>query len=68
MDTRWYEVEVPDGTVKEYTEHIIAESSYLQVNSKVNEWVILDEINEYHKEISDLSEDETLISPNGAGK
>jgi hypothetical protein len=44
LDTRVYEVEFPDGHIKEYAANIIAENIYAEVDSEGNQFLIMDEI------------------------
>jgi hypothetical protein len=44
LDTRSYEVELPDVTLKEYSANLIAESIFSQVDDEGREYVLLQEI------------------------
>ena len=66
LDTRVYEVEFPDGTLKEYNANNIAESLYSQVDDEGNEFILLDEITDHRKDDTALTEEESLLPQSGA--
>jgi hypothetical protein len=58
LDTREYEVELPDGSVAEYTANTIAENIYSQVDSEGRQFVIMSEIVDHKKDLSAISQHE----------
>ena len=44
LDTRVYQVQFPDGTLKEYSANVIAENIYSQVDSEGRQYLLIDEI------------------------
>jgi hypothetical protein len=66
LDTREYEVELPDGSVSEYTANTIAENIYSQIDSEGRQFVIMSEIIDHKKDLSALGKDQGYyISYNG---
>jgi hypothetical protein len=58
LDTREYEVEMPDGSVAEYAANVIAENLYSQVDSEGRQFLILSEITDHSKDASAISKDQ----------
>jgi hypothetical protein len=50
LDTRRYEVEMADGTTEEYYANVIAKNLFLQVDSEGNQYVLMKEISDHHKD------------------
>ena len=50
LNTLVYDVEFPDGDVREYSANIIAENMYAQVDSEGFSHMILDHIADYKKD------------------
>jgi hypothetical protein len=68
LDTRVYEVEFPNGSVKEYTANILAESLYAQVDEFGNRFLLLKDIIDHDKDSTALSQHEASIDNyNGSG-
>jgi hypothetical protein len=44
LDTRTYEIEVPDGCSDEYTANVIAENMYAQCDSEGNQYNLMESI------------------------
>ena len=66
LDARVYEVEFPDGTLKEYNAHNIAESLYSQVDDEGNKFILLEEIIDHRKDDNVLTEEESLLPQSDA--
>jgi hypothetical protein len=58
LDTREYEVEMPDGTIAEYTANTIAENIYSQVDSEGRQYLMLSEIIDHKKDLSAITKDQ----------
>jgi hypothetical protein len=58
LDTREYEVEMPNGSVAEYVANVIAENLYSQVDSEGRQFLILSEITDHSKDASAISKDQ----------
>jgi hypothetical protein len=58
LDTREYEVEMPDGTIAEYTANTIAENIYSQVDSEGHQYLMLSEIIDHKKDLSAITKDQ----------
>lgn len=56
LDTRKYEVQMPDGSVETYGANIIAENIMSQVDDEGNMFVLLDEILDHKRESTALTE------------
>jgi len=67
LDTRTYEVEFPDGQVAEYSANIIAENMYSQCDSEGNQYLLLDEIVDWHRDdsVAITGDDMYVMSHNG---
>jgi len=66
LNTAVYDVEFPDGAVKQYSANVIAENMYSQVDIDGHRYNFLDEIIDYRKNESALShEDMYVISKRG---
>ncbi|GAX25842.1 hypothetical protein FisN_6Hu120 [Fistulifera solaris] len=66
MDTRLYEVELADGTVRELHANNIAECMFSQVDSEGRSYRLLKEITNHRKNASAVSkEDGVVLMPNG---
>ena len=61
LDTRQYDVEFDDGTIKEYSANVIAESIYARVDKEGNEYRLLEEIIEHRKDGHAVSHDDKYI-------
>ena len=57
-----YNVEFPDGIIKEYTTNIIAENMYTQVDQYGRSRVILDRILNFKEDDTALSKNNTYIT------
>ena len=55
LGTRMYHVEFTVGKVKQLTTNIIAESLYAQCDSDGNDYLLLDELVHYQKDIEAIS-------------
>ena len=55
LDTREYEVEMPDGSVETYTANVIAENLYAQIDDDGNPYTIMEEIQDHRKDGDALS-------------
>jgi hypothetical protein len=65
LDTRVYEVEMPDGGVVEYAANVIAECIYAQYDAEANQFLMLEAI-EDHKCTDDVMHaDELYVEING---
>ena len=58
LDTREYVIEMPDGSVAEYTTNVIAENLYSQVDSEGRQFLLLTEIFDYAKDATAISKDQ----------
>jgi hypothetical protein len=66
LDTRLYQVMFPDGTTSEYSVNVITECLYSQVDSKGNQYLLLDRINNWKKTNDAIDDSNVLqISSNG---
>jgi hypothetical protein len=66
LDTREYEVEMPDGSTAAYTANVIAENLYSQIDSKGRQYLLLSEIVDHKKDASAITKDQGYyISHNG---
>ena len=66
LDSREYEVKMPDGSTGQYTANVIAENIFLQVDEKGRQYALLSEITDHKKDASALSKDEGYtVSHNG---
>ena len=50
LDTRMYEIEYPDGTLKEIQGNIIAQNILSQVDSEGHSYMLLDEISDHRSD------------------
>lgn len=66
LDTRVYEVQFPDGTEKEYTANLIAESLYSQVDVEGNQYLLLDEILDHKSDGTAVSLDDLYLPKSGS--
>eukprot|EP00536_Pseudo-nitzschia_multiseries_P017224 jgi/Psemu1/49913/gm1.49913_g len=66
LDTRLYKLQLPDGTIEEYTANIVAESLYSSVDDDGRMFTLLDELIDHEQEDTALSDKEaTTIAKNG---
>jgi len=66
LDTREYEVLMPDGATVSYTANVIAENLYSQVDSEGRQFLMLDKISDHRKDKTAYSKDNGyVISHNG---
>eukprot|EP00536_Pseudo-nitzschia_multiseries_P001735 jgi/Psemu1/3956/gm1.3956_g len=66
LDTRLYKLQVPDGTIEEYTANIVAESLYSSVDDDGRMFTLLDELIDHECDDTALSDEEaTTIAKNG---
>eukprot|EP00536_Pseudo-nitzschia_multiseries_P015983 jgi/Psemu1/44457/gm1.44457_g len=66
LDTRLYRLQVPDGSLKEYTANIVAESLYSSVDKDARLFTLLDELIDHEKDCTALSTDNaTTTAKNG---
>ena len=66
LDTREYEVELPDGSTGQYTANVIAENIFSQVDEEGRQYVLLSEIVDHKKDATAITKDEGYtISHNG---
>ena len=69
MNTLVYDVEFPDGEVREYSANILAENMYAQVDAKGHTHTMLDSIIDYSKNGNAVSkEDAYVITKRGREK
>ena len=69
LDTRVYDVEFEDGTIKQYSANIIAQNILSQVDEEGNSYQMLDEIMEHRKLDTALNGDEAyIVTPRGQRK
>ena len=61
LNTLVYDVEFPDGTVKEYSANVIAENLYSQVDTDGHSHILLDAIIDYKKSGGAVNKDEQYI-------
>jgi hypothetical protein len=61
-DTRTYEVELSDGTTREYGANIIAENMFAQIDSEGHEYEIMDEIIDHKKDESAVGIEDGYIT------
>jgi hypothetical protein len=66
LDTRYYEVEFPDGTVDSYSANIIAENLYAQIDDEGRMFAVLSEIVDHRKNGHAVSKENGFL-PNGTG-
>jgi hypothetical protein len=62
FDTREYEIEFTDGTNEKYQVNIIAENMFAQVDSKGNQYLLLQEITDHKKDNSTIPISDGKIS------
>jgi len=62
LDTRVYEVELPDGAINEYSTNMLAEALYSQVDSEGNRFLLLKRILDYKKGPEALSSKDARIN------
>eukprot|EP00536_Pseudo-nitzschia_multiseries_P019303 jgi/Psemu1/59956/gm1.59956_g len=66
LDTRLYKLQLPDGTIEEYTANIVAESLYSSVDDDGQMFTLLDELIDHECDDTALSDEEaTTIAKNG---
>eukprot|EP00536_Pseudo-nitzschia_multiseries_P015133 jgi/Psemu1/41402/gm1.41402_g len=66
LDTRLYKLQLPDGTIEEYTANIVAERLYSSVDDDGQMFTLLDELIDHECDNTALSEEEaTTIAKNG---
>ena len=66
LDTREYEVELPDGSTAQYMANVIAENIFSQVDEEGRQYVLLSEITDHKRDATALSKDEGFtVSHNG---
>ena len=58
LDTREYEVEMPDGSTAEYAANVIAENLYAQCDSEGRQYLFLSEIVDHEKSDKAISKDQ----------
>jgi hypothetical protein len=58
LDTREYEVEMPDGSTAEYTANVIAENLYSQVDSEGKQYLLLSKIIDHQTDANAISKDQ----------
>ena len=61
LDTRVYEVQFPDGHTEEFAANTIAENIYSQVDEEGNQFQLLDEVVDHHRDGSAISSDDKWI-------
>ena len=61
LDTRVYEVEIPDGHVEEYAADVIAECVYAQVDDEGNQFLLIQDNIDHKKDAQVLSKDDMWI-------
>jgi hypothetical protein len=66
LDTRVYTVEFPDGTEKEYSANIIAESLYSEVDQDGRQFQLIDEIIDHSSDASAVSRDDMYVDKDGS--
>lgn len=67
LDTRVYEVEFPDGSIKDYAANVLAEALYAQVDETGNRFLLLKDIIDHEKDSTALSQNEAeVINLNGS--
>ncbi|GAX20073.1 hypothetical protein FisN_1Lu447, partial [Fistulifera solaris] len=66
LDTRYYEVEFPDGTVDSYSANIIAENLYAQIDDEGRMFAVLSEIVDHRKNGHAVSKENGFL-PDGTG-
>jgi hypothetical protein len=57
LDTRAYEVEMPDGSTAEYAANVIAENLYSQCDSEGRQYLFLSEIVDHEKSDTAISKE-----------
>lgn len=62
LNTMVYDVEFPDGAIKEYAANIIAENMYAQIDPHGRSHTILDCILDFKKDSTALSKDDMYIT------
>eukprot|EP00536_Pseudo-nitzschia_multiseries_P014206 jgi/Psemu1/37875/gm1.37875_g len=66
LDTRLYKLQLPDGTIEEYTANIVAESLYSSVDNDGRMFTLLDDLIDHEQDDTALSDEEaTTIAKNG---
>eukprot|EP00536_Pseudo-nitzschia_multiseries_P016838 jgi/Psemu1/48042/gm1.48042_g len=66
LDTRLYKLQLPDGTIEEYTANIVAESLYSSVDDNGRMLTLLDELIDHECDNTALTDEEaTTIAKNG---
>lgn len=65
LDTRTYEVEFPDGHLKEYSANVIAENMYAMCDPNGNQFLMLDGIVDHRKTKEALSEKDAYVTIHG---
>ena len=65
LDTRLYDVEFPDGEIKEYAANVIAESIYSQVDDEGRHHLLLDSLVDHIKDDTAIPLDDGYIVTNG---
>ena len=65
LDTRLYEVEFPDGDIREYAANVIAESIYSQVDDEGRHHLLLESLVDHYKDDTDVPMDDGYIISNG---
>ena len=66
LNTIIYNVELPDGAVKQYSANMIAENMYAQVDSEGNKYDLLEEIIDFKKDGHALRKgDEYVVTKRG---
>jgi hypothetical protein len=68
LDTRVYTVEFPDGTEKEYSANIIAESLYSEVDQDGRQFQLIDEIIDHSSDASAVSRDDMYVDKDGPNR
>ena len=62
LDTREYEVEMPDGSTAAYAANVIAENLFSQVDSEGRQYLYLKEIVDHRKDDTAISKDQGFIT------
>ena len=66
LNSMIYDVEFPDGQIKEYSANMIAENILTQIDSKVMSTTLMELIADFEKDDSSVSkQDEYLVTPRG---
>ena len=61
LNTMIYDVEFPDGEVREYSANIIAENMYSQVDSDDFAHTLLDHISDYKKDGNTIKKSDAYV-------